>query len=92
MTEPTMWNLFPCIDRVLALGYGYRLLVGTTRHGTRMLLDDPEKPLLVVEMISIENSRHVHMWWLMNLLSELMDLLFCGHRTHGKDGTPLPAQ
>jgi len=31
MTEPTMRNLFVCIDRVLALGYGYRLLVGVIR-------------------------------------------------------------
>ena len=40
-----MQNLFVYIDRVLAWGYGYHLLVGVTRQGTRMLLDDPEEPL-----------------------------------------------
>jgi len=90
MTKPTMWNLFVCIDRLLVEGYGYCLLVGEIRQGTRMLLDDPEEPLLVAEMISIGNSRHVRMWWSMNSPSELIDLLFCGHRTLGADGTPPP--
>ena len=88
MTEPTMRNLFVYIDRVIARGYGYRLLVGGTRHCTHMLLDDPEEPLPIAEMISIRNSRHVRMWWSMNSPSEPMDLLFCGHRTSGEDGTP----
>jgi len=83
MSEPTMQDLFVCIDRVLARGYGYRLLVGAIRHGTRMLLNDPEKLLPVAEMISIGNSRHVRMWWSMNSLSEPMDLLFCGYCTRG---------
>jgi len=61
MTEPTMRNVFLCIDRVLARGYRYCLLVGATRHGTRMLLDDAEELLPVAEMISIRNSRHVRM-------------------------------
>jgi len=90
MTEPTMRNLFVCIDRVLARGYEYRLLVGTTRHGTRMLLHDPEEPLPVAEMISIGNSSHVRMWWSMNSPSKGMDLLFSGHRTCGDDGTAPP--
>jgi len=89
MTEPTMQNLFVCMDRVLAQGYRYCLLVGATRHGTCMLLDDPEDSLPVAEMISIGNSRPVGMWWSMNSPSEPMDLLFCGHRTRGEDGTPL---
>jgi len=91
MAEPTMRNLFVCMDRVLAWRYGYCLLVGATRHGTRMLLDDPEEPLLVAEMISIENGRHVRMWLSMNSQREPMDLLFYGHRTRGEDGTPPPA-
>jgi len=90
MTEPTMRNLFACIDKVLARGYRYRLLVGATRHSTRMLLDDPEKPLPVDEMSSIGNSRHVRMSWSMNSSSKPMDLLFCGHRTRGEDRTPPP--
>jgi len=88
MTEPTRWNLFLCIDRVLARGYGYHLLVGATRHCTRMLLDDSEEPLPVAEMISIRNWRHVRMWWSMNSPSEPMDLLFGGHRPSREDGTP----
>jgi len=79
-----------CIDRVLAQGYGYRLLVGANRHGTDMLLDDPEEPLPVAEMISIGNSRLGRMWWSMNSPSEPMDLLFCGHGTRGEDGSPPP--
>jgi len=91
MTEPTMRNLFVCIDRVLARGYRYRLLLGVTRQATRMLLDDPEEPLPVAEMISIGNSSHVRIWWSINSPSEPMDLLFCGHHTRGGDGTPPPA-
>jgi len=90
MTEPTMRNLFVCIDRVLARGYRYRLLVGATRQDTRTLLDDPEEPLPVAEMIIIGNSKHVPNWWSINLPSELMDLHFCGHRTRGEDGTSPP--
>jgi len=88
MTEATMRNLFVYIDSVLAQGYGYCLLICATRHGTRILLDDPVKPLLVAEMISIGNSRHVHIWWSMNSPSKPMDLLFCGHGTRGENGTP----
>ena len=81
MTEPSMRTLFVYIDRVLARGYRYRLLVGATTQGTHILLDELEEPLPVAEMISIRNSRHVRMWWSMNLPSEPMDLLFCGHRS-----------
>jgi len=91
MTEPTMRNLFVFIDRVLALGYRYHLLIGATRHGIRMLFDDPKEPLRVPDRTSIGNCRYVRMWWSMNSpTSEPMDLLFCGHRTGGEDGTPPP--
>ena len=89
MTEPTMWNLFVSIDRVLGRGYRYSLLVRATRHGTPMLLDHREEPQPVAEMSSIGNSRHVRMWSSMNWLSDPMELLLCGHRTRGEDGTPL---
>jgi len=89
MTGPTMRNLFVCIDRVLARGYGYRLLVGATRQGTSMLLDDLEEPLLpVAKMISIGNSRHVRIWWSMNSPSQPMDLLLCGHCPLEEMGLP----
>jgi len=90
MTEPTLRNLFVCIDRILAWGYRYHLLVGVTRQGTHMLLDDPEEPLPVAAMISIRNSRHVRKWWPMNSLIEPLDKLRCGHCTHGADGTSPP--
>ena len=88
MTESTMRNLFVCIDRVLARGYRYRLLLGATGQGTPMLFHDTEEPLLVAEMISIGNSRHVRMWWSVNSPSEPIDLLFCGHRTYREDRLP----
>jgi len=62
MTEPTMRSLFEWIDRVLARGYKYCLLVGASRQGTHMLLDDPQEPPPVAEMISIGNRRHVRIW------------------------------
>ena len=92
MTEPTMRNMFVCIERVLARGYRYRLLVGATRLSTLMVLDEPEEPLLVAEMISIGNSRPVRMWWSMNSPRAPIDLLFCGHRTRAEDGTPPPGR
>jgi len=88
MTEPTVQNMFVCIDRVLARGYRYRLLVGATTHGTRMLLDDPEEPLPVAAMVSMGKCRHVRIWWSMNSPHESMDQLLWSHRTPGKDGTP----
>jgi len=90
ITGPTMGNLFVCIVGVLALEYRYRLLIGATRQGTRMVLNDHEERLLVAEMISIGTSRHVHMWWSINAPSQDMDLLFCGHGTCREDGTPPP--
>ncbi|PUU73326.1 hypothetical protein B9Z19DRAFT_1069094 [Tuber borchii] len=90
MTEHTMDNLFSCINRVLSCGYGYRLLVGTTRQGMCILLDDPKEPLPLAEIITLRNSRHVHIQWSVNSLSELMDLLFYSHRVHDQDRTPSP--
>jgi len=49
-----------------------------------MLLDHPEKPLLVAEMISIGNSRPVRRWWSMNSPMEPLNLLSCGQRTRGE--------
>ena len=90
-TKPTLRDLFVCIDRLLARGYRYGLLIGATREGTRMVRGDPEELLLVAEMISIGNSRHVHICWSINSPSEPMDWLFCSHHTRGEDATPPPA-
>ena len=44
-------NVLAGIDRILSRGFGYRLLVGTIAQGTCLLQDNPEKPLLLAEMI-----------------------------------------
>jgi len=91
LTEPTLANLLAGIDRILLRGFGYCMLVGATGQGTGLLRDDPEEPLPLAEMIRITNSRHVRIWWSMNPPSELMDLLFCAHRsTNTEDSTPAP--
>jgi len=91
LTEPTLVNLLAGIDRILSCGFGYRMLVGATGQGTRLLQDDPEEPLRLAEMIRITNSRHVRIWWSLNPPSEPLDLLFRAHRsTNTEDSTPAP--
>ena len=91
MAEPTFDNVLEEIDRVLERGYGYRVLVGATREGTRMLRNDPDKPLLLGEMVPLLSDRDVRISWSMNTLNEPMDLLFYGHRqTADEDETPSP--
>jgi len=51
MAEPTFDNVLEEVNRVLERGYGYRVLVGATREGTRMLRNDPEEPLRLAEMV-----------------------------------------
>ena len=90
MTEPTLQNVRDGIDSVLERGHGYRALVGATKQGTGLLHEDPEQPLPLAEMIPISTDVHIRTWWAMNTQSELMDMLFYGHRTQGEDGTPAP--
>ena len=90
LTESTLANLLAGIDRILSGGFGYRMRVGATGQGTRLLRDDPEKPLPLAEMIRITNSRHVRVWWSLNPPSEPIDLLFCaGRSTNTEDSTLL---
>ena len=56
LTEPTLANLLAGIDRIWSRGFGYCMLVGATRQGPRLLQDDPEKTLLLDEMIRITNT------------------------------------
>ncbi|PUU73042.1 hypothetical protein B9Z19DRAFT_1069291 [Tuber borchii] len=91
MTEPTMDDLFKCINRVLSWEYGYHLLVVATRQGMRMLLVDPEGPLPLAEMITLGNSRHVCIWWSVNSPGELIDLLFYSQCVPDNDGNPSPS-
>jgi len=91
LTEPTLANLLAGIDRILSRGFGYRMLVGATGQGKRLLRDDREEPLPLAEMIRITNSRYVRIWWSLNRPSEPMDLLFCAHRsTNTEDSTAAP--
>jgi len=50
-TEPTFLNLRAGIDKTMAPGVGFRMLIDTTRQGTRLLQDDPEELLPLAEMI-----------------------------------------
>ncbi|RPA95812.1 hypothetical protein L873DRAFT_1812359, partial [Choiromyces venosus 120613-1] len=90
LTEPTLAHLLLQIGRVVVRGVGYRHLIGATRYGTILLLDNPEEPLPISEMIPILSSRHVRIWWGLSLPNELMDLLFRCHRDPGESGTPPP--
>jgi len=91
LTEPTFPNLQAGIDKTMALGVGFRMLIGTTRQGLRLRQADPEKPLPLAEMIPITNSRLVRIWWSLNPPSERIDLLFgCHRRNDMEDSTPAP--
>jgi len=93
LTETTIPNLLAGIDKTIAPGVGFCMLIGTTRQGTRLLQEDPEEPLPLAEMIRITNSRLVRIWWSLNPPSEPMDLLFCCHRRNDtEDSTPPPSE
>jgi len=59
MAEPTFDNVLEEIDRVLERRYGYRVLVGATGEGTRMLRNDPHEPLPLGEMVPLLSDRDV---------------------------------
>jgi len=91
MAEPSFDNVLEEIDRVLECGYGYRVLVGATREGTRMLQNDADEPLPLGEMVPLLSDQDVGIRWSTNTLNEPMDLLFYGHRqTADEDETPSP--
>ena len=89
LTEHTFPNLPAGIDKTMAPGVGFRMLIGTKRQGRRLLQDKPEEPLPLAEMIRITHSRLVRIWWSLNPPSEPTDLLFCCHRRNDtEDSTP----
>ena len=51
LTEHTFPNLLAGIDKTMVPGVGFCLLIGATRQGTTLLLDNPEEPLPLPEMI-----------------------------------------
>jgi len=93
LTEPTFPNLLAGIDKAMALGGGFHMLIAATRQGTRLLQNAPEEPLPLAEMIRITNSRLVRIWWSLNPPSEPIDLLFCCYRSNDtEDSTPPPGE
>jgi len=93
LTEPTFLNLLPGIDKTMAPGVRFRILIGATRQGTRLLQDNSEELLPLAEMIRITNSRLVRIWWSLNPPSEPIDLLFgCHQRNDTEDSTPPPSE
>jgi len=55
LTEPTFPNLLPGIDKTMAPGVRFGMLIGGRRQGTRLLQDDPEELLPLAYMIQITN-------------------------------------
>jgi len=91
LAEPTFQNMLVGIDKTMAPGVGFCMLIGTTRQGTRGQQDDPEEPRPLGEMIRISNSRLVRIWWSLNPPSEPIDLLFCCHRRNDTGDSTAPA-
>ena len=90
-TLHTLTSLLAAIDRTLAHGIRFHMLVGTTRRGTCLLQDDSEEPLPLAEMIGLRYTRHIRIWCSLNRPSKPIDLLICCHRTTDtEDGTPPP--
>jgi len=59
LTEATFPNMLVGIDKTMAPGVAFRMLIGATRQGTRQLQDDQEQSLQLAAMIRITNSRPV---------------------------------
>ena len=79
------------IDGHLVRGVGYRHLVGATRYGSLLLLDSPEDPLPLSEMIVLYDDTQIRIWWRQCPPTEPMDLLFRRHRhSESEPGTPAP--
>jgi len=93
LTESTFLNLLVGIDKTMAPGGRFRMLIGEPRQGTRLLQDDPEEPLPLAEMIRITNTRLVRIWWSLNPPREPMNLLFyCHRRNDTEDSTSPPGE
>jgi len=93
LTEPTFPNLIAGIEKSMAPAVRFRILIGATRQGTRLLQEDSKKALPLAERIRITNSRLVHICWSLNPPSKPMDLLVCYHRRNDiEEGTPPPGQ
>ena len=93
LTELTFPNMLAGIDKTMAPGVAFRMLIDATGQGTCLLQDNPQKPLLLAEMIRMTNNQLVRIWCSLNPPSEPMDLLFCCHRRNDtEDSTPPPGE
>ena len=65
--------------------------IGATRYGSLLLLDSPEDPLPLSEMIVLCDDTQIRIWWGQCPPTKLMDLLFQRQRYCESDpGTPAP--
>src|ERR1700759_4121651 len=81
VTKPTLDNLHAASHRYLTHSVCYCHLVGATSYGSLLLLDSPENPLPLSEMIVLYNDTQVRIWWGQCPATEPMDLLFRKYRT-----------
>jgi len=51
LAEPTFQNLIEGIEKIMAVGVGFRMVIGATRQGVHWLQDDREERLPLGEMI-----------------------------------------
>ena len=79
------------IDGHLVRGIGYRHLVGATRYGSHLLLDSPEDPLPLSEMIVLYDDTQICIWGGECPPTEPMELLVQRHRhSESEPGTLAP--
>jgi len=79
IAEPTPENLYTVIDSHLIRGVGYRHLVDATRYGSRLLLDSPNDPLPLFEIIVVYDDTQICRWWGQCLPNDPRDFLFRRH-------------
>ena len=79
------------IDGHLVRGVGYCHLVGAIRYGSLLLLDAPEDPLPLSQMIVLYDDTQNRIWCRQCPPTEPMDLLFQWHRhSESEPGPPAP--
>jgi len=93
LTVSTFLNLLVGIDKNMAPGVRFCMIIRARRQGTPLLQDDPQEPLPLAEMTPNTNTRPVPLWWSLNPPSEPRDLLLCCHqRNDTEDSTPPPGE
>ena len=91
LTKPTLENLHTAIDGHWVRGASYHHLVGSTGYGSLLLLDFPEDPLPLSEMLFLYDDAQICIWWGQCPPTEAMDLLFQKHQhSESEPCTPAP--